>query len=271
MSLKTLIFMQAFLKNEGQCALFRTAMALAERLNPECDFLVIDNAGPMDARIALGGHWSESNDIPLPDDGDAKALPWSSNGLGKRTIAHFASAIGHFHYDKHNMVQPRDGPGRAFTCAATMACLSGYDRLVTMESDLLCALPAEWAFERLDRPVGCQPRMPYGYLDWQVVWIADLKWFVQEFDFPAKYDWPSRKPDWLGDDCGEVIFERILGDYAQPLPVRGGRGDAIKLVRGTLRERFPEGCDFITHVEREDFALFLVMNGQEDLMPPLWS
>jgi len=260
---KTLIFTQCFLKTEAQGRLMATSIKLMERLNPGVDILLIDNASPIDPRIPLGGDWSDLSPVLLDDAGNILEPLYEP---ARRSIAVFREAIGHFHYDKHNMVAPRDGPGRAIMTALKIAALSGYDRAAYMESDCLFALPLQWGWDRMVKPCACEPRIPYGYLDWQCWWIRDLQWLVNEFDFPARYDWPNRKPDWMGDLCGELIYEQILGDHLEALPLRGGRGDAIKLTRGKLREMFPTGCDFLTHADVEDFATFLEMNGHADLV-----
>lgn len=255
---RDLLFFQCFLKHESQGRLMATAINLAERLNPDVDILLIDNDSLLPPE-----NWLDWPRVPLNYAGDPVDIPTP------RAIAGFAESIGHFHYDRHNAVAPKDGPSRAVMTGLRIAAHNGYDRLAYMESDSLCALPLEWGWKQMTKPVACNPRIPYGYLDWQVWWMQDVQWLVTSFDMPGKYDWPTQKPDWLGGVVGELQYEQILGEHLEVLPIRCGRGDAIDLKDGTMADRFEEVGDCITHVSEADFATWLHLNGQDDLITGL--
>jgi len=257
----TLLLLQCHLKRPEQGRLMATSIALARRLNPDVDVLLIDNGSYLAPEIWLP-EWSR---VDLAPEGAPVAIP------SPRAIAGFAEAIGHFHYDRHNAVPPKDGPGRAIMTGLRIAAASGYERAAYMESDALIAKPLTWCWEQMTKPTAAQPRIRYGYLDWQCWAIADLQWLVNTYDFPGKYDWPNRKPDWMGEKCGELIYEDILGEHLEVLPWRSGRGDEKQIVDGTMAARFEEVADSITHVCPADFATWLEMNGHGDLVAGLMS
>lgn len=256
--MKTLLFCQCHIRNEWQGRLMATSIALAERLNPGVDILLIDNASFLPPE-----GWLQWPRVDLAPDGAPVPIP------SPRAIAGFGEAIGHFHYDKTNAVAPQDGPGRAIMTALKIAAASGYDRAAYMETDSLCSLPLSWGFDQMSKPTAAMPRISHGYTDYQVWWIKDLQWFVRDFDFPSRYDWPNQKPDWLGGIVGELQYEQIIGEHQEVLPIRGNRGDAMQLVDGTMRERFHEVSGSITHVCPADFETWLELTGHADLIPML--
>lgn len=229
--MRTLIAQSVHLRTMSQARLYAISSALIRRLNPDADYLLIDNASPI----------SPADFMPMG-----------------ASVFRFPEAIGHFSYGG-----TRDGPGRANMTALRMAMDQGYDRFCLIDPDCLVSLPVEWWFERMTKPVACQPACRHDFLDWQIWPIKDLKW-CEEFDFIGKYDWENQ----TGDPQGEVVYADILGDNVEIIPVRGER------VEGTLnarqfREKYAEGCDYVTHATSEIYEAFLKMNNAEDLIPLL--
>jgi hypothetical protein len=234
--MRDLIFLQCHLRSEERGRLMNVAIKLLERLNPDSDILLIDNASPLD---------------PF------RFVPYETFTLYLR----FAQAIGHmapaYRDERPN---PKDGPGRAIMTALRLAMELGYDRASYHESDALLFKPNQWAWDRMTKPVGCQPRTYGGFLDYQAWYIKDLKWF-NEFDFIGKYDWKTRGPD----PIGEIVYEQILGEHMEVLPMSGGRMEG-EITEEKLRAVYRDGIDFITHTETNVFAAALEINGHSDLI-----
>ena len=241
--MKTLILSQCYLKTEEQGRLLGVCLELARRLNPDTTILLMDNASPLEV-LAFIDH------IPNVE------------------IERFGSAIGHFSH-KFEAEMPaeevRDGPGRAIMTGLQRAIDAGYDRLCYIEGDALFARPIEEGFQQMRQPFACLPRGKWGYLDWNVFWVASLQW-LREFDFIGKYDWPNQKQG-PGNE-GERIYERLLTNHLHVLPFKGARGEEY-INADNLRAIFPAGVDWLTHVSRETFAEFLRMNDHPDLVEKL--
>lgn len=152
--------------------------------------------------------------------------------------------------------------------ALSLATNLDYDRAAYIECDCLFVHPVAWAFDQMTKPYGCAGRTVHGYLENNVAFFSDLKW-LREFDFVGKYDWPNRIGDKQGEEAGEYIWERILGEHLEVLPLRGGRMRSRNITAANFRKAFPDGCDFITHADADTNAIFLRQNGFADLMEHL--
>ncbi len=249
----TLILCQCHLQREEQGKLLGVCLELLHRLNPY-DFLLIDNASPLDPLSFIIPH----DDRPVD-------------------IFRFPDAIGHFSPKfVHEHEEPKDGPGRANMTGLQMARASGYDRVVYIESDSLVFRPLEEGFAKMTKPVACLPRLKWGYCEWAIWWNADIPWLVDTHKFIEKYDWPSKTKH---HKEGERIYEDILGPHLQILPWKGDRGDWWPKPDGTwahgwitadnLKVVYPDGLDWITHVQTPCFAEALRMNGHADLVSRL--
>ncbi len=242
MTAKTLIYQQTHIKTAEQGRLFAVSQALLRRLNPGADYMLVDNASPLDPRQFATGH---------------------------NFFFQFPESIGHFSPSYlTERDDPRDGPGRAHTYAWGIAHGLGYQRTFYCEADCLFAKPAEWGFQQMTKRIGCQPGVTqYGYSrDWHVVWVSDIPWFVQDFDFPTKYAWETRTQH---SPAGEHLYEQILGEEAEILPVTGIRGETVGLSGANFRQHFPTGCDLVTHIDNAGHAEFLRSAGHEDLIEKL--
>lgn len=293
--MKTLVFSQCRVVHDIHGRLLRTCLELVQRLNPGIDVLLIDNASPLSLQPYLTGTPYGWAGLQLPDEGYTPAH--STILTAHHTVAVFNSAIGHFNHDRHREPPPRDGPGRAISTALSIAMASGYERAAYIEGDCLCFRPVSWGFDymaRIRRPrydpvsfnltrepditkpvplavaptVGFQPRLPVGYLDNNVWLFSDLRWLAN-VRAVERYDWPNRKGDFRGEPTGEQIWERIFADDLSVIPWRGGRAGMCGFDAGNLRERFPDGIDYITHADRAGYCAALSMMGHSDLAPYL--
>lgn len=262
-----LAFLQCHLKDEWRCRLMKVCLLLIERVNPGVDFLMIDNASPIDPRPWLPGEWFDCG-VCLP--------PGTERGFGTvppirpadRVLMRFPDAIGHFHDDENRQPPPQDGPGRGIMVGLRMAHLYGYKQVVHHGSDNLCAVPYRRMFDMMFRETACFPKTQDGYYEWDIFLIKDLPWLI-ESRFIERYDWPSQKPDWQGAPVGELVYENLLQGHFNVLPMRGCRGGMAGVDTHNLEEKYGSGLDWITHVSPEGFAMALRMMGHGDLAPLL--
>lgn len=244
----------------------KTAVTLIDRLNPDLDYLMIDNASPIDPLPWLPGEWLDGG-ICLP--------PGTERGLGtiperpaRRTLLRFPDSLGHFHADEGREPAPMDGPGRAIMVGLRIAHKYGYERVVHQGIDTLVNVTYDSLFDQMTQPTACLPDTPDGYPEWDVWPIKDLKWLI-DFQFIEKYNWPEQKPDWMGSPVGEVQYAELLKDHYGVIPLRGCRGAMSKTYATNMRERYPDGIDFYTHGGIEDFTMCLELMGHADLIPML--
>ena len=250
------------LTSEWRGRLLRTCVTLIDRLNPGgLDILLIDNASPIDPVPWMPGAWDDMG-VCLATDGPIPVKPPG------RTIMHFPDAIGHFHHNQGQDPPPKDGPGRSNMTSLQIAYASGYERSVYQETDCLFVRPYEEGFSQLTKKVGCQDRTIQNYCDWNIRYHADLPW-LRDFQFVEKYDWQNQKPDWMGAPVGEFVYEHILGDNLQILPMRGCRAGMAGVTTANLRERFSDGIEWITHADQPCFEEFLAYTGFSDMIPVL--
>lgn len=256
---RTLIYQQTHIRHPSQGKLFAVSHALARKLNPDCDFLVVDNASPLPAWSwcdAARERWHTHPLFPMSEE----VIPITD----RNTLVRFHESIGHFFHGRTDGGKALDGPGRAHSLALNMAMQAGYDRAAYIEADALFRRPVSWAFDRMTKPVGCQPKCRYYELDWHVVFFKDLAW-LREFDFVGKYDWKNRVGEPGGEPAGEVIWQRILGEHVEGLPLVGDRGDAVGLCTGNIDQLYPGGVDVLTHVDAATYQFWLVQQGHADL------
>lgn len=259
--MKLLCELSVHLTNEWRGRLLRTCVTLIDRLNPDLDILLIDNASPVDPLPFLPGNWDDMG-VCLSTDGPIPVKPPG------RTVMRFPDSLGHFHVDKQRDPPPKDGPGRSNMTSLRIAYASGYERSVYQETDCLFVRPYEEGFSQLTKKVGCQDKTAQGYLDWNIRYHADLPW-LRDFQFVERYDWPNRVGDFRGEPVGEIIYADILGEHLQVLPMRGCRAGMAGVHADNLRERFPDGIEWITHADERGFEEFLKYTGCDDLIPML--
>lgn len=249
------------LTSEWRARLLRTCVALIDRLNPDLDILLIDNASPIDPLPWLPGAWDDFG-VCLATDGPIPVKP------AGRSLMRFPDAIGHFHHNKGEDPPPRDGPGRSNMTSLQIAYASGYERSVYQETDCLFVRPYEEGFSQLTGKVGCQGRTLQGYLDWNIRYHADLPW-LRDFQFVEKYAWQDRIGDFRGEPVGEIIYANILGEHLQVLPMRGCRAGMHGLTAENMHQSYPDGIEWVTHGDQPCFEEFLRYTGFDDLIPVL--
>ncbi len=242
--------------------LLRTVITLIDRLNPDLDILLIDNGSPLDPLPFLPGAPWDDMGVCLATDGPIPAKPPG------RTLMRFGDALGHFHHDARRDPPPKDGPGRSNMTSLRIAYASGYERSVYQETDCLMVRPYEEGFAQLTKKVGCQDKTAQNYPDWNIRYHGDLPW-LRDFQFVEKYDWPNRIGDNRGEPVGEQIYADILGEHLQVIPLRGCRAGMAGVTPENLRERYPDGIDYITHTDQRGFEAFLEYTGYADLIPTL--
>lgn len=244
----------------------RVCLTLIDRLNSDIDYLLIDNASPIDPLSRLEGDWTDGG-ICLPR-GTESGLGTIPRRPSSRMLLRFPDSLGHFHADEGREPPPMDGPGRAIMAGLRIAHEYGYERVVHQGNDTLCAVSYDSLFAQMTRPTACLPDTPAGYPEWDIWPIKDLKWLI-DFQFIEKYDWPSQKPDWMGSPVGEMQYAEILKSHYDIIPLRGCRGGMAGVDAHNMRETYPHGIDWITHVSPEGFETFLEMTDHADLITML--
>ncbi len=256
-----LLWQQVHLRHPDQGRIFKASHELARRLNPEADFLVIDNASPVDPgpylpagslECKLGPH-----SIEVPQLAPRADLPTQGTQVVK-----FHESIGHFFHGHTYGLPVRDGPGRAHTLALQMALKAGYDRACYIEADCLFRRPVGAIMDAMTQPVGCQARIKYGYLDWHV-WPLTTRAAMQHFI--TAYDWQHRVGEPGGELPGEHVYEDVFKDMLEVLPITVIRGDTISLTEHNLDLIFPDSLDGLTHVSLACFAMWLRKENHPDL------
>lgn len=265
---RILIWQQLHLRTPGQGRLWAVNQRLLRRLNPEADFLVIDNASPLEpTQFTPDVAWISMQLEPM--DEYVPELP-PNVGANAGALVRFAESLGHFFHGHTDNRPVRDGPGRAHDRALRIAQCSGYRSACYVEADALFRRPVQWCFDQMSGPVGCQPRCAYGYLDWHVWPVKDVAWLVSDFDFLGRYDWKSRVGEPGGEKCGEHVYADIFGEHLEVVPMTGIRGDTVALTEANFGQHGAADFDYITHVSLRTFALWLEATGHGDLAPELF-
>lgn len=201
------------------------------RLNPGCDFLLIDTASVIDPATFV------------------------EPGI---MIERFADNPGHLAHGG------KDGAGRAFITGIERATAMGYDYAVSCETDLIFTRPV---FEVVGRMAKCGVRvaclqMPfYQFFEWGFS-VYNIAW-TRQTEFIKRYDWqnapaipiPEQRLEWL---CGDDLFV---------LPYRGIRNSQHWVDAQTLAGLFPYGPpDWFHDNAATDMSVmlaFLKLNGIE--------
>lgn len=225
---KTLIFATIYVDTPGRRALVEHWLALHQRLNPDCDFLLVDSNSPSDdfkGYLRRGG-FIDRTDVTFPAG-------------ARKSFYSFPDNIGHLNKNG------RDGWGRAFCYGLQAAIDGGYDTVVHIEGDSLFRLPVKPIVRDLRRdrvkaastPVTGM-RIPGSETGWVETGLMffDTK-YLAESGFIDRYDWPNRR----NVPSPEKVIRSLLGDDLAMMPWKGVRDDtnAITVNVGDL--------DWITH------------------------
>jgi hypothetical protein len=210
--MRILIFGTVYANTPEKAALAFKWGWLANRLNPDCDLMLVDSASPFPI---------EQPDVLVLQLGD--------------NIGHLARG-------------GRDGWGRAFCAGLQYAIDRGYDYVAHIEGDSLLRLPVApicadmqarglsiVSVPVLGTRVLEQHWAETGLMFCAVSWLRDAQ-------FIAQYDWPNgaakaypRTPEWH--------VNRIAGAHLAMMPWRASRGD-----RGQISVDNVCDFDWITHV-----------------------
>lgn len=217
---RVLIFATTYIDTPERLRLTDQWIGLHKRLNPDCDFLIVDSASP------------------LPPAVDTKHGPVK--------IFDFGDNIGHLSRNGPGgpNTKGRDGWGRAFCKGLELAIEGGYDYAVHIEGDSLFRLKVMPIVEGMRRdgvqvasvPVEGTKRKEVGWVETGLMFF-DCR-FVKESDFIARYDWPNRKETPTPE---KVIFS-MLGRDLKMMPWRAERGDKSQITLDNVNR-----LDWVTH------------------------
>jgi hypothetical protein len=255
---RILLHCSTFLKSEDHRLLFEAWLRLACRLNwgqesrgrsDRVDILIVDQPAPsgIDPRSTIElvmqqarSFWTErlmNNDQEIP-------------AVEGNTLLRFRNALGH---PVHDNVEVMSGPDRAWMKAIECATAAGYDKVVYIESDVLCMRPVSWAFDRMHKPVASAGPIPGQSFDELALFFADVE-YLWKSDFVARFNWQGpTKPE------GEARMMEILGEAREVLPLRGNR-DGARTAPDELEQNYPDGLDYLTHARLDTLRAMLERN-----------
>lgn len=215
---RTLIFGTVYADTKERARLTRQWAEQHRKLNPDCDFLLVDSKSPE--------FWGD-------DGSPAVGVEWP-NVL----VDSFPDNIGHLSRGG------RDGWGRAFCKGLETAIERGYDYAVHIEGDSLFKLPVLPVVRQMQRdgikvasvPVEGTKRKEIGWVETGLMFF-DVN-YVRESGFIAKYDWPNRT---VRPTPERVIFD-ILKPDLKMMPWRAERGDKSQITVENVGD-----LDWVTH------------------------
>lgn len=213
---RVLIFATTYIDTPERLRLTRQWVELHKRLNPGCDFLIVDSKSPVDLSSLDCEVWSFPDNIGhLSRNG-----PGGPNSKG------------------------RDGWGRAFCEGLNRALAGGYDYAVHIEGDSLFRLPVMPIVKQMRRdgikvasvPVEGTKRKEVGWVETGLMFF-DCG-YVASSGFIQRYDWPNRKEIPTPE---KVIFS-MLGSDLKMMPWRAERGDKSQITVENVTR-----LDWVTH------------------------
>jgi SAM-dependent methyltransferase len=214
--LRVLIFATTYIDTPERLRLTEQWVDLHKRLNPGCDFLLIDSKSPLDPSRLDCEVWSFPDNIGhLSRNG-----PDGPNSKG------------------------RDGWGRAFCQGLSEACWRGYDYAVHIEGDSLFRLPVMDIVRQMKRDGIKVASVPVeGTKRKEVRWVeTGLMFFecnyVRASDFTKRYDWPNRTTS----PTPERVIYDMLGADLRMMPWKAERGDKSQITVENVTR-----LDWVTH------------------------
>jgi SAM-dependent methyltransferase len=215
---RILIFATTYIDSEPRALLMRQWTDLHTRLNPDCDFLIVDSASPM-----------------------ASALP------AQCRVVSFSDNIGHLSRGG------RDGWGRAFCRGLQEAIDGGYDYVVHVEGDSLFRLPIRTIIENMVRdktdvastPVVGTARVMAGWVETGLMFFR--VGYLRDSKFIENYNWPARRVT----PTPEIVIGRLLGDRCKMMPWKALRGDKNQITHQNIVSL---NLDWVTHCHNDVWA-----------------
>lgn len=235
--MKALLYQQVYIERADQGRLFAVSHALARKHNPDADFLIIDNASPMEPwQFVNGLNWDkwclEDASYLVTIEGD--------------TWVRFPDAIGHPYKGG-----TRDGAGRANMYAIEQARDNEYDCLLHVEADALAVKPIPDT-----ATLACLPDSQYGWPDFTAFSIG-LEW-AERVRFVERYGWDQAR-DW-STFVSEQAMADIAGEELERINWR-----CLRAENRPLNAYDYAGLDCLTHAGSLDLATFLELHGEHRL------
>jgi hypothetical protein len=227
-----LIIHTIYADSQPRVNLLDQCLTIDDRINADCDVLVVDSQSPLQ--------------LPLANHGEWVALPASPDLRAHRMLFNFPDNIGHL--SRRN---GRDGWGRA-TCKGLEAAINGgWDYTFVIEGDSLFRLPVRPIVEQMAKdstkvisiPVtgatgaGSNKWVETGLMAFNVEWLRTK-------NFVGQYDWPRRK----AAPTPEIVVRNIVWRDLKWMPWKGMRKDKNQI---TVENLDSLNLDWITHCNRD--------------------
>jgi hypothetical protein len=213
---RVLIFATTYVDSPHRKHLVDHWLDLHARLNPDCDFLIVDSNSPL---------------LFAQDFADCSQR-------SQRMLYRFPDNIGHLSRGG------RDGWGRALCKGLEIAAVLDYDYAVHIEGDSLFRRPVRpivddmnmRGVDVLSTPVIGTRRQESGWVETGLMLFR--VGYLLRSDFVARYDWPRRKPR----PTPERVIHDLLGSHLVMMPWRAERGDKSQITAKNVAE-----LDWVTH------------------------
>lgn len=227
---RVLIYATTYVDCKERLLLTKHWLDLHQKLNPDCDFLLVDSMSPMQKDILALGKFTQPGDV-------------EQEGQKLRFFT-FPDNVGHLSR------KGRDGWGRAFCYGLDKAVEWGYDYVVHIEGDSLFRLPCVPIAEQMQREgvkVASIPVLGTKYIE--RAWVeTGLMFFSVKFlrdnGFTKSYNWPRQ----TGAPTPEVVIHRMLGPNLKMMPWKGLRGDKAQVNNGNI---LALDLDWVTHCHND--------------------
>ena len=232
--MKPLILGSCYVADFAMRDLCQTWIRLAQHLHPGVDVLVVDSASP----IAAFDGWI-GNDCFL--------------------FHRFDDNVGHLSRGGG------DGWGRAFCFGIEYAVEHNYTHIAYMDCDIMSRHPVTPILKKMAHrgvTVACPLDFHYQFVENGIAFMETH--YLQESGFIERYDWahPPAAGAMAITETPEARFEQIVADDLFILPFRGCRNDFGQVTRSNIRDKFPFGCDYLTHCRDAGlYERFLEVNG----------
>jgi len=245
---RTLIVGTCYVDSPHRLRLLRHWIAWHQKVNPQCDFLLVDSASPK---------WIDLLETDLA--GWAKHEP----GTRQRRAWHsFSDNVGHLSRGG------RDGWGRALCFGLDAAVAGGYSHAVHIEGDSLFRLPVAPIVSEMARDgtkVASTPvaRMGLNISEFETGWVeTGLMFFstkyLAESKLTERYAWERRKVT----PTPEKVVRGLLGNDLKMMPWKSWRGNKKPITPDNVGE-----LDWVTHCWDRDEVYDRFVGGGASVAP----
>jgi hypothetical protein len=214
--MRCLIFGTTYVDTPDKFEMTRLWVKLHQRLNPNCDLMLVDSASPL-------------------------MTPTVIEELDPAYVFQFDDNIGHLSRGG------RDGWGRAFCKGLQHAMGMGYDYVAHIEGDSLLRIALKPTFNRMEElrhsvysvPVIGTKRLEKNWVETGLM-LFNVEW-VRSSCLVDRYSWqdPKRYPN-----CPEKVIMDIVKPSLTVMPWEAERNDLGQIYEGTVNM-----YDWITHVD----------------------